>query len=393
MSLSTSTPYKKGIAGALLLLHSISIVLPVFGNGVRNLSSIRSSLLSERSHGRRTLSMSDRSSTDNIKVEKEPITKVNDSCTIARRSNEEVYGISGPSQPEMTSFKSVGIDNMVNLFTGDFSYNIPLLNVDGYPINIFYNAGITMDQEASWVGLGWNLNPGVVNRQMRGLPDDLDGSSSGADVIIKENFIKDNISAGIDVGFRQEFLGYGKAPSIGTNGVSANANFQISYNTYTGIGVEVGGSLSRRRVDGIYCNGETAVYDIKDEGGLALNASASSKEGLTVRPTYSTLLRNQNKSDIGGSFSTSFSYNSRVGLQDFQMSMQKSRELKAGNNTNTDRFGFVRSAGFAHNFARPSYTPSIQMPITYQTFDLQVQLGQEEPVTSFRAGSIGGFYG
>ena len=34
---------------------------------------------------------------------------------------------SGPSQPEMATFKSVSADNMVNLFTGDFSYNIPLL--------------------------------------------------------------------------------------------------------------------------------------------------------------------------------------------------------------------------------------------------------------------------
>jgi len=46
--------------------------------------------------------------------------------------------IGGPSQPEMSSFKSVGVDNMVNLFTGDFSYNIPLLDVGGYTVNIFY---------------------------------------------------------------------------------------------------------------------------------------------------------------------------------------------------------------------------------------------------------------
>ena len=29
--------------------------------------------------------------------------------------------IGGPGQPEMSTFKSVGADNMVNLFTGDFS--------------------------------------------------------------------------------------------------------------------------------------------------------------------------------------------------------------------------------------------------------------------------------
>jgi hypothetical protein len=82
---------------------------------------------------------------------------------------------SGPSQPEVESFEPVGTTDMVNLFTGDFVYNIPLLDVDGYPINISYHAGANIEQEASWVGLGWNLNPGEVNRGLRGIPDDFKG--------------------------------------------------------------------------------------------------------------------------------------------------------------------------------------------------------------------------
>lgn len=78
----------------------------------------------------------------------------------------------GPSQPEVESFEPVGTTQMVDLFTGDFNYNIPLLDVGGYPINMAYHAGIGMEQEASWVGLGWNLNPGNVSRGMRGIPDD-----------------------------------------------------------------------------------------------------------------------------------------------------------------------------------------------------------------------------
>src|ERR1700751_6117164 len=81
----------------------------------------------------------------------------------------------GPSQPEMQSFTPVGTSDMLNVFTGDFSYNIPLLDVDGYPINISYSSGVGMDQEATWVGLGWNINPGAINRSMRGIPDDFDG--------------------------------------------------------------------------------------------------------------------------------------------------------------------------------------------------------------------------
>ena len=86
--------------------------------------------------------------------------------------------IGGPTQPEMQAFQSVNANNMVDLFSGDFSYNIPLMDVGGYPVNLSYRSGISMDQEASWVGLGWNINPGAINRNMRGLPDDFDGSDS-----------------------------------------------------------------------------------------------------------------------------------------------------------------------------------------------------------------------
>ncbi|MEY4573765.1 MAG: hypothetical protein RLZ10_3071, partial [Bacteroidota bacterium] len=81
----------------------------------------------------------------------------------------------GPSQPEVQSFEPIGTSDMVDLFSGDFTYNIPLIDIDGYPINISYHSGVSMDQEASWVGLGWNINPGVVNRSMRGVPDDFKG--------------------------------------------------------------------------------------------------------------------------------------------------------------------------------------------------------------------------
>src|SRR5688572_4301607 len=84
---------------------------------------------------------------------------------------------SGPSQPEVQSFEPVGTTEMVDLFSGDFVYNIPLMDVEGYPINISYHSGINMEQEASWVGLGWNINPGEINRNVRGVPDDFKGDT------------------------------------------------------------------------------------------------------------------------------------------------------------------------------------------------------------------------
>ena len=90
----------------------------------------------------------------------------------------------GPSQPEMAKFEPAGTTDLVDLFSGDMKYNIPLIDVGGYPINISYNSGTGMEDEASWVGAGWTLNPGAVNRTMRGLPDDFDGSKG--DKIDKE---------------------------------------------------------------------------------------------------------------------------------------------------------------------------------------------------------------
>ena len=68
-----------------------------------------------------------------------------------------------------------GTSQMVDLATGNFSYDIPLANLDGYPLNLTYNAGARMEDEASWVGLGWSLSPGAVNRTMRGIPDEFNG--------------------------------------------------------------------------------------------------------------------------------------------------------------------------------------------------------------------------
>ena len=81
----------------------------------------------------------------------------------------------GTSAPEVLSFSNATASDMVDLRTGDFELNIPIFEVPGripYPINLKYIAGISHDQPASWVGLGWNLNSGVILRVVNGAPDD-----------------------------------------------------------------------------------------------------------------------------------------------------------------------------------------------------------------------------
>ncbi len=83
----------------------------------------------------------------------------------------------GPTAPEFSSFEPVDMTDMVNLATGDFTYSLPVLEVPGpeggYPMALAYHAGIQPDVEASWVGLGWTLSPGAINRTVNGYADDL----------------------------------------------------------------------------------------------------------------------------------------------------------------------------------------------------------------------------
>lgn len=83
---------------------------------------------------------------------------------------------SGPTAPEATSFEPVDTTDMVNLVSGQFVYNMPLIEVPGpdggYPLSLSYHSGIKVEQEASWIGLGWTLNPGAINRSVNVFPDD-----------------------------------------------------------------------------------------------------------------------------------------------------------------------------------------------------------------------------
>jgi hypothetical protein len=87
----------------------------------------------------------------------------------------------GPASPEFSSFEPVATTDMVNLFSGDFNYNLPVIEIPGpdgggYAMSLSYHSGASCEEEASWVGFGWSLNPGAINRNTRGFPDDYDGT-------------------------------------------------------------------------------------------------------------------------------------------------------------------------------------------------------------------------
>jgi hypothetical protein len=132
----------------------------------------------------------------------------------------------GPTAPEFSSFEPVDTTDAVNLATGDLTYNIPLLEVPGpsggYPLSLSYHAGIQTNLDASWVGLGFTLNPGAINRSVSGYADDF-ANSTGSSRAFWAGGSNETYTVGINTG-------YG-----GMTGVSAGLTF--SEDTYKGFGV------------------------------------------------------------------------------------------------------------------------------------------------------------
>lgn len=159
---------------------------------------------------------------------------------------------SGPTQPEFSSFEPVATTNMVNEFSGDFTYNLPALNIPGangggYALSLSYHSGTSPEEEASWVGYGWTLNPGAIVRNKRGFPDDYKGSS-----VTFHNDVPANWTASIGGSANFEIFSYD---------VPASLSASIRYNNYKGVGYTAGAGLS-------FANGLVSLgYSVSDGDG------------------------------------------------------------------------------------------------------------------------------
>jgi PA14 domain len=274
----------------------------------------------------------------------------------AKRTFDKV-DIGGPSQPEMTGFKSIGADNMVSPFTGDFSYNLPLLDVGGYPINMFYNSGITMEQEASWVGLGWNINPGTITRNMRGLPDDFDGS----DKITKTQSFRADKTFGLTTGANIKLAGF---PAL-----ALGASWGLAWNNKLGVSAEAGVNAALT-IASLSTN--TKTYNLSASAAL----NASSRGGASVSP--SVKLEQEKQFGLSGSRSASigvgYDYSSRMGLTAMHLDMNLSRSAKIYGDNVTQTLG---SSSGTLSFAYPSIVPSITKPLTRENYSLELSGGSE----------------
>ncbi|MGW9686762.1 hypothetical protein [Flagellimonas sp. 2504JD1-5] len=220
---------------------------------------------------------------------------------------------SGPTAPEASSFEPVDATDMVNLATGDLSYVLPLMNVPspegGYPLALSYHAGISVDQEASWVGLGWNINPGAINRSVNGYPDDWK----------KGNFKEYFYDVGNQSTYTFASIGYssfGPGPSVGLSlshsddrGFGGSVSFGVGFEN----GASIGGSIGS---NGVSANGGVGFGSVGIGGSIGSNGV-----GLNAGYSFNTAINENgnitgNKLNVGvdsswsGDISVNASYSS-----------------------------------------------------------------------------------
>ena len=177
----------------------------------------------------------------------------------------------GPTQPEVHGFEPVGTNQMVDLFSGDFTYNIPLFDIGGYPMNLAYHSGTGMEQEASWVGLGWSLTPGAINRNLRGLPDDFNGEE-----VKFTRKMKANQTIGMNLKLEPEVLGFEVSENLKKfvgEKMQTTIGVGLMYNTYTGFDIDGIASLSARNSPGSMRGSIDPRIDYSSDGGLSVGAN------------------------------------------------------------------------------------------------------------------------
>jgi len=259
----------------------------------------------------------------------------------------------GPSQPEVRQFEQVSTEGMTDLFSGDFRYNIPLLDVGGYPINLNYQSNITTDQEASWVGLGWNLNVGAINRSMRGIPDDFQG-----DLVKTRNYMHPIETHAVDLGTAYEVVGLYQpglpgGDSIDVVKTNLNTHLGMAWNSLHGYSFSLGFGPSFPLFRGTEMNGSSVGFDL----------GFDSQRGLNVKPSFSLAgnisMEVEQLNNLGNLLGGGL--NSRMGIQTHNISGAWWRS----------------GSGKNRKLAHPTYIPQVQMPWLTRSGAFRVKIGKE----------------
>jgi len=120
-------------------------------------------------------------------------------CCVALRSQEKSYFAElVPPSPDVAQLGQYGTTE-VGKYTGTANVSVPLhaIDLEGLQIPIalsYQTGGIKVAQEASWVGLGWNLSANaVITREVNGY-DDLISDGGGIGYLYSPSYSFGNLS-------------------------------------------------------------------------------------------------------------------------------------------------------------------------------------------------------
>ena len=286
----------------------------------------------------------------------------------------------GPDQPEFRSFVPANVTEMVDVGSGSFAYNIPLGQIGNYPINLAYQSGITMDQEATCVGLGWSINTGAIKRQLRGIPDDAKG-----DPVVKSFNVKDNITHGLTPAVGMELFGWNILNEAGEAVTHFGVNLPtigVAHNNYTGPSVDV--SI-------------TAGFSAGQPGGSKLTSSlgltVNSMSGVSVNKNFSANINKIEGEDVNLGMSMGTGYNSRSGLRALSLgaSFGLSPTQDDGNNYSKYWKNRVGSGSATFSFANPTYPTAFELPMVNTSISFSAKVGPENG-GGFPTMELSGYY-
>ena len=272
---------------------------------------------------------------------------------------------SGPSQPEFSSFEPVATTNMVNDFTGDLTYNLPVLNIPGpdgggYALSLSYHSGTSVEEEASWVGYGWTLNPGAINRNKRGFADDWNGKPI--------TFYNKTVPS------RTATLGGSLGDfEIYSWDLSFNGNASIRYNNYKGFGYTLG--LGVATTDGVFSLGYhlsdgSSTFSAQISPGALLNRkkdkSAKADKDKEVAKKRKKLRDEVKKLEAGKTSEA------KAAVREAKRGLLQARNGGAGRSAAQKILGALGNSGYGMMSLANSPAPQLNTPFDGNSFRLNV---------------------
>ncbi len=304
----------------------------------------------------------------------------------------------GPTAPNFGSFNQLGTSDMVNLTTGDFSYNLNLMQVGDMPLSISYSAGASNADDGGVLGINWSPSWGGVTKTMRGLSDDMNGEVVRKKFFKKKNWtVRAEFSPDIEpftielskdseskLGKFSKWLNKnagavkelkdengkktGEEPAAG----SMSATLGIAFNNYTGFELSASVSPAVNLAAG---NGLG--------GSAGISAGMSSQTGASVTPNLNFSYQSKKTKETDVAFTSGISlglpYNSRAGLQAFTFGADvglvntsgKGRVDQIRHNRGSRSIGSTA----AYSFSSPSYIPTFENSMNNMNASFGLKLG------------------